>query len=87
MLGKRTIPSVVAYCESGILVGNPALSCNTDPSNILYGKNSSENDKITKTDSKRLIGWKFLVDLPNAENRNLWTFNVDTRDVRYSRYS
>ncbi|PAV86758.1 hypothetical protein WR25_17124 [Diploscapter pachys] len=34
---KRTIPSVVAYCESRILVGRPALSCDTDPSNILYG--------------------------------------------------
>ena len=43
MLGKRTIPSVVTYCESGTLVGNPALSCDTDPSNILYGdKNISE---------------------------------------------
>ncbi|PAV91410.1 hypothetical protein WR25_06395 [Diploscapter pachys] len=65
--GRSTIPSAVAYCESGILVGHPALSCNTDPSNILY-------------DSKRLIGWKFLANLPIAGNRNLWTFNVDTRD-------
>ncbi|PAV72997.1 hypothetical protein WR25_13422, partial [Diploscapter pachys] len=65
--GRRTIPSVVAHCESGILVDHPALNCNTDLSNILY-------------DSKRLIGWKSLVDLPIAENRNLWTFNVDTKD-------
>ncbi|PAV75304.1 hypothetical protein WR25_18476 [Diploscapter pachys] len=65
--GKRTIPSVVAYCESGIFVGNFALNCNTDPSNILY-------------DSKRLIGWKSLADLPIAQNQNLRTFNVDTRD-------
>ncbi|PAV75325.1 hypothetical protein WR25_08906 [Diploscapter pachys] len=67
--GKPTIPSVVAYCEPEILVGNPGLMCNTDVTNILY-------------DSKRLIGWKFLHDLPNAESRQLWTFNVDTRNSK-----
>ncbi|PAV61789.1 hypothetical protein WR25_22402 [Diploscapter pachys] len=35
--GNLNIPSVVAYCESGILVGHSALSCDTDPSNIVYG--------------------------------------------------
>ncbi|PAV64864.1 hypothetical protein WR25_05452 [Diploscapter pachys] len=65
--GKPTIPSVVAYCEPEILVGNPALMCNTDVTNILY-------------DSKRLIGWHVLNDLPNAETRQLWTFNVDARN-------
>ncbi|PAV55923.1 hypothetical protein WR25_02762 [Diploscapter pachys] len=67
--GKPTMPSVVAYCEPEILSGNPALMCNTDVTNILY-------------DSKRLIGWKFLHDLPNAESRQLWTFNVDTRNSK-----
>ena len=43
--------------------------------------------KFIKIDSKRLIGWKSLADLPIAENRDLWTFDVDTRDVRYSSLS
>ena len=32
-------------------------------------------------DSKRLIGWEFLNNLPIAQNRQLWTFHVDTRNV------
>ncbi|PAV55979.1 hypothetical protein WR25_14348 [Diploscapter pachys] len=64
--GKNIVPSVVAY-SSEILVGNPALDAPTDMSNILY-------------DSKRLIGWEVLNNLPIAENRQLWTFKVDTRD-------
>ena len=35
--GKFIIPSVVAYCDEEILVGNPALTSDTDISNILYG--------------------------------------------------
>ncbi|PAV62470.1 hypothetical protein WR25_08589 [Diploscapter pachys] len=35
--GKYIIPSVVAFCDDEILVGNPALDCNTDTANILYG--------------------------------------------------
>ncbi|PAV63842.1 hypothetical protein WR25_03250 [Diploscapter pachys] len=31
-------------------------------------------------DSKRLIGWHILNDLPNADDRQLWTFDVDTRN-------
>ncbi|PAV61513.1 hypothetical protein WR25_20717 [Diploscapter pachys] len=31
-------------------------------------------------DSKRLIGWEVLNNLPNAETRQLWTFKVATRD-------
>ncbi|PAV82807.1 hypothetical protein WR25_21979 [Diploscapter pachys] len=46
--GKFTIPSVVAYCSTEILVGNPALAAATDISNVLY-------------DSKRLIGYKKVV--------------------------
>ncbi|PAV56321.1 hypothetical protein WR25_19419 isoform A [Diploscapter pachys] len=65
--GKHTVPSIVAYGEEEILVGNPALIYNTDLSNILY-------------DSKRLIGWGIVHDLPLAEDRQLWTFNVDTRN-------
>ncbi|PAV73301.1 hypothetical protein WR25_18882 [Diploscapter pachys] len=64
--GKNIVPSVVAY-GAEILIGNPALDAPTDMSNILY-------------DSKRLIGWEFLHNLPNAETRQLWTFKVDTRD-------
>ncbi|PAV92064.1 hypothetical protein WR25_03039 [Diploscapter pachys] len=64
--GKNIVPSVVAY-GAEILVGNPALNSNIDLSNVLY-------------DSKRLIGWEFLHNLPVAENRQLWTFNVDTRN-------
>ncbi|PAV71154.1 hypothetical protein WR25_07352 [Diploscapter pachys] len=64
--GKTIVPSVVAY-GAEILIGNDALNSNIDMSNILY-------------DSKRLLGWEFLHDLPNAEARQLWTFNVDTRD-------
>ncbi|PAV59104.1 hypothetical protein WR25_10794 [Diploscapter pachys] len=37
--GKRTIPSVVAFSDGETLVGNPALKCNTDMANILYGNN------------------------------------------------
>ena len=33
------------------------------------------------SDSKRLIGWHVLHDLPIAEDRQLWTFNADTRNV------
>ncbi|PAV58073.1 hypothetical protein WR25_07918 [Diploscapter pachys] len=65
--GKYIIPSVVAFCDDEILVGNPALECNTELSNILY-------------DSKRLIGWPILNDLPIADDRQLWPFNVDTRN-------
>ena len=32
-------------------------------------------------DSKRLIGWHVLNDLPNPEDRQLWAFNVDTKNV------
>ncbi|PAV79554.1 hypothetical protein WR25_20905 [Diploscapter pachys] len=64
--GKNIVPSVVAY-GAEILVGNDALNSNTDLSNVLY-------------DSKRLLGWEFLHNLPNAETRQLWTFNVATRD-------
>ncbi|PAV63634.1 hypothetical protein WR25_05801 [Diploscapter pachys] len=64
--GKTIVPSVVAYGNE-ILVGNHALNSNIDMSNILY-------------DSKRLIGWEFLHNLPNAEAHQLWTFKVDTRD-------
>ncbi|PAV74980.1 hypothetical protein WR25_10188 [Diploscapter pachys] len=65
--GKNIIPSVVAFGEKETLVGNSALDYNTDLSNILY-------------DSKRLIGWHILYDLPNANDRQLWTFDVDTRN-------
>ncbi|PAV77909.1 hypothetical protein WR25_14004 isoform A [Diploscapter pachys] len=65
--GRNTLPSVVAFRDGEILVGNPALDCNTDMENILY-------------DSKRLIGWHALHDLPINENGQLWTFNTDTRD-------
>ncbi|PAV78905.1 hypothetical protein WR25_01898 [Diploscapter pachys] len=64
--GKNIVPSVVAY-GAEILIGNDALSSNIDMSNILY-------------DSKRLIGWEFLHNLPNAETRQLWTFKVATKD-------
>ncbi|PAV91031.1 hypothetical protein WR25_25709 [Diploscapter pachys] len=36
--GRNTLPSVVAFNDSEILVENPALDCNTDMANILYGK-------------------------------------------------
>ncbi|PAV90339.1 hypothetical protein WR25_25167 [Diploscapter pachys] len=65
--GKNIVPSVVAFSEKETLVGNSALNCDTDLSNILY-------------DSKRLIGWHILNDLPNADDRQLWTFDVDTRN-------
>ncbi|PAV71100.1 hypothetical protein WR25_11289 [Diploscapter pachys] len=65
--GRNTLPSVVAFSDGEILVGSSALDCNTDMTNILY-------------DSKRLIGWHILNDLPNADDRQLWTFNVDTRN-------
>ena len=35
--GKFTIPSVIAYCGTEILVGNIALTADTDISNVLYG--------------------------------------------------
>ena len=35
--GRFITPSVVAYCGAEILVGNSALSANTDISNVLYG--------------------------------------------------
>ncbi|PAV62768.1 hypothetical protein WR25_26968 [Diploscapter pachys] len=59
--GKFIIPSVVAYCSTEILIGNPALAAAIDISNVLY-------------DSKRLIGG-FLPDeeslLPfRVETRN-----------------
>ncbi|PAV74933.1 hypothetical protein WR25_14159 [Diploscapter pachys] len=64
--GRNTLPSVVAFNGNEILVGNLALDCNTDMGNILY-------------DSKRLIGWHVLSDLPIADDRQLWTFNADTK--------
>ncbi|PAV69920.1 hypothetical protein WR25_01379 [Diploscapter pachys] len=65
--GRNTLPSVVAFSDGEILVGNPALDCNTEMANILY-------------DSKRLIGWHILSDLPIADDRHLWTFNADTKN-------
>ncbi|PAV62084.1 hypothetical protein WR25_07490 [Diploscapter pachys] len=65
--GKNITPSIVAFSEGEILVGKSALDCNTELSNILY-------------DSKRLIGWHILYDLSNADDRQLWTFDVDTRN-------
>ncbi|PAV60072.1 hypothetical protein WR25_19558 [Diploscapter pachys] len=35
--GRNTLPSVVAFGDIEILVGNPALKCDTDMANILYG--------------------------------------------------
>ena len=37
-LGRNNLPSVVAFNDGEILVGNPALDCNTDMTNILYDK-------------------------------------------------
>ncbi|PAV92911.1 hypothetical protein WR25_15067 isoform C [Diploscapter pachys] len=65
-LGKNSLPSIVSFGEEEILVGNPALNYH-DLSSILY-------------DSKRLIGWKFMYNLPIAENRLLWSFNLDSRN-------
>ncbi|PAV62949.1 hypothetical protein WR25_03852 [Diploscapter pachys] len=43
--GKFTIPSAVAYCDTEILVGNPALTAITDISNVLYGQ---ENERFLR---------------------------------------
>ncbi|PAV58618.1 hypothetical protein WR25_06137 [Diploscapter pachys] len=40
--GKPIIPSVVAYCDIELLVGNPALAANTDISNVLYGRRNEK---------------------------------------------
>ncbi|PAV82984.1 hypothetical protein WR25_01883 isoform D [Diploscapter pachys] len=64
--GQTTIPSIVGYCEDAILVGSIAASVGIQSENMLH-------------DSKRLIGWEFLYDLPNA-NPELWSFKVDTKD-------
>ncbi|PAV72493.1 hypothetical protein WR25_05901 isoform E [Diploscapter pachys] len=66
--GNYIVPSVVAYLNGEILVGNVALESNIgiDMKNILY-------------DSKRLIGHQFLYNLPVAESRQLWSFDVETR--------
>ena len=37
ILGQRTIPSFVAYCDDEAVVGYPAYDCNTELANILYG--------------------------------------------------
>ena len=59
------------------------MDANTDMTNILYGKKVENSNRCKKKieDSKRLIGWEFLNNLPIAENRQLWTFHVDTRNV------
>ena len=45
--GKRTTPSIVAYTESGIVVGDPAKRQSvTNPQNTIF-------------EAKRLIGRKF----------------------------
>ena len=81
--GRNIVPSVVAYGDNEIVVGSPALAINTDMTNILYGKKVENSNRCKKKieDSKRLIGWEFLNNLPIAENRQLWTFHVDTRNV------
>ncbi|PAV73505.1 hypothetical protein WR25_26661 [Diploscapter pachys] len=35
--GKYTVPSVVAFTDKEILVGNPALEYTSDLSRVLYG--------------------------------------------------
>ncbi|PAV63968.1 hypothetical protein WR25_02721 [Diploscapter pachys] len=65
--GQNTMPCIVAYCNDEIFVGSSALWCNTDSANMLY-------------DSKRLIGWDFIYNLPVANQRQLWAFNVDTQN-------
>ncbi|PAV81547.1 hypothetical protein WR25_10230 [Diploscapter pachys] len=65
--GKFTIPSVVAYCSTEILVGSPALAANTDISNVLY-------------DSKRLIGYKVLNDALLSDEESFLSFRVETRN-------
>ncbi|PAV63773.1 hypothetical protein WR25_26291 [Diploscapter pachys] len=47
--GKYIIPSVVAFCDDEILVGNPALDCNTDMANILYVPAMFHPDQIAAT--------------------------------------
>ncbi|PAV57050.1 hypothetical protein WR25_26117 [Diploscapter pachys] len=65
--GKFIIPSVVAYCGTEILVGDPALAVDTDMSNVLY-------------DSKRLIGYNALNNAFLPDEKSLLPFRVKTRD-------
>ena len=84
ILGRNTLPSVVAVSDEEILVGKSALNCNTELSNVLYGRIIYKILYRTKisSDSKRLIGWHVLNNLPIAKNLHLWTFNADTRNVK-----
>ncbi|PAV90944.1 hypothetical protein WR25_12927 [Diploscapter pachys] len=65
--GKPIIPSVVAYCGTEILVGNPALTADTDISNVLY-------------DSKRLIGYNVLNGAFLPDEESFLSFRVETRN-------
>ncbi|PAV60479.1 hypothetical protein WR25_10604 [Diploscapter pachys] len=46
--GRNTLPSVVAFSDGEILVGNPALDCKTDMTNILYGYDIYKKPKLLK---------------------------------------
>ena len=37
-LGNILTPSIVAFSEEGIVTGYSALTCNTEITNVLYGK-------------------------------------------------
>ncbi|PAV76915.1 hypothetical protein WR25_23671 [Diploscapter pachys] len=50
--GRNILPSVVAVSDDEILVGNPALNCNTELSNVLYEQVSAEILKSLKTQAE-----------------------------------
>ncbi|PAV74054.1 hypothetical protein WR25_27109 [Diploscapter pachys] len=67
--GRNTLPSVVAFDDDEILVGNPALDCNTDMTNILYVPAMFHPDQTAATKKAiELAGLKlkYLLQEPTA---------------------
>ena len=82
------IPSVVAYCDEEILVGNSALNCSLENSNILYGDKLYLINHFIRIieDSKRLLGQTNLSESSISHHKHLWPFRVNAKNVINANY-